>query len=128
MSHAVTPDDSDDEGDYEHVLGYLPTGGLTAASKSRSRTNSYANMQKLRQVAPISTSPVSRSPERSPTRDSPRMRRKTLSDNVPVDVLASQVDSLKKESFATATENLNDYILVSEEMRQRKPKVEGDAA
>ncbi|KIY64931.1 hypothetical protein CYLTODRAFT_424785 [Cylindrobasidium torrendii FP15055 ss-10] len=127
VSHAVTPDDSGDEGDYEHVLGYLPTGGLTAAAKSRSRTNSYANIQKLRMAAPISTSPVSRSPERSPTRESPRMRRKTLTDNVPVEVLASQVENLKTETFATATENLNDYILVSEEIRQRKPRAEGDA-
>ncbi|KAF8921337.1 glycerol-3-phosphate O-acyltransferase [Mucidula mucida] len=114
VSRIGTPEDTDDEdaGDYDNVIGYLPThDDSTTGINSRSRTNSYANLQKLRlhSTAP----PVVASAVESPTaeldgihfRQGHRNRRPSLSNNVPVDVLAT-VDP--EENFVTATDTLND--------------------
>lgn len=129
-SRVGTPDYSDDEdaGDYDNVIGYLPTAGDVSAlgNKSRSRANSYANLQKLRQAAPLHAAtslPVTASPESPPIdgihfRNGPRNRRPSLTNNVPVDVLAEMDQT---QTFVSATDNLN------EELRRRKAEA-GDEA
>ena len=52
-SQSVTPNETDDDEapDYDNVLGFFPDqepSGTTRGSKSRSRNNSYADLQRLR--------------------------------------------------------------------------------
>jgi glycerol-3-phosphate O-acyltransferase / dihydroxyacetone phosphate acyltransferase len=125
-----TPDhsDEDDAGDYEHVLGVLTPG---TASPHRSRSGSYADLQKIRLskpsargkgagptlIMPLTTSTPgdspgavkTASPENSPT-SSPRTRHRrgsTLEDSVPVDRLAGVP---RRASFDEATQLLNREI------------------
>jgi len=55
ISRAATPDLSEDEevADYDNVLGYLPIyeGAPHGYNRSRSKQNSYADLQKLRMSA-----------------------------------------------------------------------------
>lgn len=55
ISRAATPDLSEDEevADYDNVLGYLPIdeGAPHGHHRSRSKQNSYADLQKLRMSA-----------------------------------------------------------------------------
>lgn len=56
VSRNGTPDvSSDEEGDYDNVLGYLSMSAGTSAglhTRSRSQQSSYANLQKLRKQPP----------------------------------------------------------------------------
>lgn len=120
-SHAGTPDDSDEEdaGDYDHVIGLVPGHDDHQGSKSRSRNNSYANLQRLRLSSLAQTSGVDIPSSSSSTeageglhiRTGHRNRRASLSDGVSVQRLAA-VD--RQEPFPDATGGLN------EEIRQEK--------
>lgn len=119
-SRIGTPDESDEEdtGDYEHVVGILPAVGddqsATSSSKSRSRQNSYADLQKLR-LAPFpptsQTSPLNSGASASPSEDGltfrngHRTRRESLTDGIPVSRIAA-VD--RAEPFTDATQSLNE--------------------
>ncbi|KZS89886.1 glycerol-3-phosphate O-acyltransferase [Sistotremastrum niveocremeum HHB9708] len=112
-SGQVSPDGSDDEdgGDYDNVLGYLGTyqGPSPATSKSKSARSSYADLQQLR----MTTSSTSNTghisygdvglEDHSP-RLSPRQRKSSLSDGVPVERI-KELD--RAESFRDATEDIN---------------------
>jgi len=121
-SRIGTPDESDDEdtGDYDNVVGVIPSMDEPAATqKPKSRQSSFADLQRLR------LSPFPRTAESSaratdltvvsPTgteeglhlRQGHRTRRQSLSDGVPVTRLAA-VD--RAEPFADATHDLNDEI------------------
>jgi len=116
-SRVATPDVSDDEdhGDYEHVLGYIPSHGdesHSLGSKSRSRQSSYADLTKLRMTSlavPGQRGPVSSSVAPStqstdlPSRQG-RERKNSLSDTIPVERIA-KVD--RRDSFGKATQDLN---------------------
>lgn len=126
VSRVGTPNESDDEdaGDYDNVIGYLPThddhlspGGLKP--RSRSRNNSYADLQKLK-LSPVAPAALAETPGASPTVEldglhfhggSKRARKASLSDDIPVDRIAASDPS---QTFHDATDSLND------EMRQRK--------
>ncbi|KAK0214270.1 glycerol-3-phosphate O-acyltransferase [Armillaria nabsnona] len=129
ISRVGTPEDSDEEdaGDYDNVLGYLPgqDDPSNPGYKARSRTNSYADLQRMR-LSPLqpmaappkfyqneATSPSSPTTELDGIhfRRGRRNRKSSLSDGVPVERIAS-VD--RGESFNAATNHLND------EIRQRK--------
>ncbi|KAL0071434.1 Glycerol-3-phosphate/dihydroxyacetone phosphate acyltransferase [Marasmius tenuissimus] len=114
-SRVGTPDESEEEdaGDYEHVIGLLPDDHL----KSRSRTNSYAELQRLRnQSSPLAYSsqfamspatPVNEVDQLS-FRIGRRERKASLSDQVPVERIA-QLD--QQEPFDDATKDLNNEVL-----------------
>ncbi|EIN07408.1 glycerol-3-phosphate O-acyltransferase [Punctularia strigosozonata HHB-11173 SS5] len=129
-STLATPDDSDDEdaGDYDNVLGYLPSQDLRVppSQKSRSRNGSYADLQKLRLTKPDEDMPSSStttateartavgdegegsSPtERLRYRGAHRDRRGSLTDLIAVERIGT-VD--REESFKEATEELNAEI------------------
>jgi len=118
-SHAGTPDDSDEEdaGDYDHVIGLVPGHDDHLGSKSRSRNNSYANLQRLRLSSLAQTTGVNVSSAISPSspedgeglhiRTGHRKRRESLTDGVSVERLAA-VD--REEPFPEATEDLNEEI------------------
>ncbi|KAJ4487991.1 glycerol-3-phosphate O-acyltransferase [Lentinula aciculospora] len=117
-SHAGTPEDSDEEdaGDYDHVIGLVPGHDEYLGSKSRSRNNSYANLQRLRLSSLAQTNAtevVSASSLSSPDDDGlhirtgHRARRESLSDGVSVQRLAA-VD--RREPFPDATGDLNEEI------------------
>jgi glycerol-3-phosphate O-acyltransferase / dihydroxyacetone phosphate acyltransferase len=113
-SRVGTPDDTDDEdaGDYDNVIEHLDT--LT--HKSKSRQNSYADLQRLRAtssaISPYSSlSPSSRT---SPTAEKDglhfrhhRDRKNSLSDSVPV-VRIAAMD--REDAFENVTLHLNDEI------------------
>ncbi|KAK7467110.1 Glycerol-3-phosphate/dihydroxyacetone phosphate acyltransferase [Stygiomarasmius scandens] len=123
-SRAGTPEDSEEEdaGDYDNVIGFIPGhDDSRPGSRSRSRTSSYADLQRLRFSA---TSPISSTQSSSMTSPSAeldglkfhtgqghRERRPSLSDDVPVRRLAA-VD--RQEPFVEATG------IINEEMRQAK--------
>jgi len=123
-SRAGTPEDSEEEdaGDYDNVIGFIPGhDDSRPGSRSRSRTSSYADLQRLRFSA---TSPISSTQSSSMTSPSAeldglkfhtgqghRERRPSLSDDVPVRRLAA-VD--RQEPFVEATS------IINEEMRQAK--------
>ncbi|KAF7294956.1 Glycerol-3-phosphate o-acyltransferase [Mycena indigotica] len=121
-SRLNSPNESEDEdaGDYENVLRLLP--GEPSMSTSRSRQNSYADLQRLRlNTQPLSsiTTTTTSSKSISPTEGSPRRDRKaSLSDGVPVERIAS-VDQV--EHFDQTTQNLNEEIQM---MRKRKKTVD----
>ncbi|KAL0571687.1 hypothetical protein V5O48_010274 [Marasmius crinis-equi] len=110
-SRAGTPDGSEEEdaGDYEHVVGLLPDEHL----KSRSRTNSYAELQRLRsQSSPLGySSQFAMSPATAVSeedqlsfRTGRRERKASLSAQIPVERIA-QVN--QQEPFGAATNDLN---------------------
>lgn len=128
-SRLATPDETDDEdsGDYDNVIGIIPSGDdqLHPAQKSQkswSRQNSYADLQRLR-ISPLprpcdaaqplqsvgsSTAMSSTEAEAGLNlRQGHRTRRESLSDGVPVARIAA-VD--RAEQFANATQDLNDEI------------------
>ncbi|KAJ7109344.1 glycerol-3-phosphate O-acyltransferase [Mycena epipterygia] len=117
-SRIGTPNDSEDEdaGDYENVIAFLPVSADQAASKSRSRQSSYADLQRLRlSTLPTpnsATSPVSAG---GGLRHGPRERKASLSDGVAVQRIAT-IDPL--EPFEDATQGLNDEITI----KKRKKK------
>jgi glycerol-3-phosphate O-acyltransferase/dihydroxyacetone phosphate acyltransferase len=123
-SRLGTPDESDDEdtGDYDNVVGLIPSGDeqLSPTQKShgsRSRQSSYADLQRLR------LSPLPRPSDTAQqldlagslpdmesklnARQGHRTRRESLSDGVPVERIAA-VD--RAEQFANATQDLNEEI------------------
>jgi len=120
-SQSATPNESDGEEtpDYDNVLGYFPEQeqlGTPHGPKSRSRNNSYADLQKLRMTnAEVGTNPVSPPVDGSGLhpRHAHRTRKPSLSDSVPLDRIAA-TDG--QEHFKDATSDIN------EEMRRRKPQ------
>ena len=115
-SRANTPDETDEEdaGDYDDVVGLIPPND--DQDKTRSRQNSYADLQRLRQNSASATHPDVKSsnalnmdrqldqPEES-SRLLHRPRRSTLSDDVPVESIAA-IDP--KMAFSDATQSLNE--------------------
>lgn len=101
VSHRGTPNETDDEDhpDYDNVLGYFPDA-LTSplATKSRSRTSSYADLQRLRMSGAPTVSPMDGEGLRG------RRRKNSLSDNIPVQHIA-EVNAT--ENFKEATDDLN---------------------
>jgi len=107
--------DSEDGGDYEHVLGYLPSDadGTPSHLQSRSLRSSYADLQQLK-YTPISASGASTRGEEtsiSPTdenglhhRPGHRERRESLNDGVSVERIGA-ID--RDETFKEATEDIN---------------------
>jgi glycerol-3-phosphate O-acyltransferase / dihydroxyacetone phosphate acyltransferase len=128
-SRLATPDETDDEdsGDYDNVVGIIPTGDdqlnpAQKSQKSRSRQSSYADLQRLRLSPlppPLDTAQRSESRGLSTAvsstetetgmnlRQGHRTRRESLSDGVPVARIAA-VD--RGERFASATQDLNHEI------------------
>lgn len=126
-SRTNTPDESDEEdaGDYDNVIGLIPAND--DQDKARSRQNSYADLQRLRQN-PTGASghphPLKSHTEFSnvdhqhdqleeSSRLLHRPRRPSLSDDVPVERIAAVDPTM---AFSDATESLN------EEMTQAKFK------
>ena len=103
-SRPETPDISDDEdhGDYDHVVHILHAYEDTSRNKIRSRHGSYADLQKLRMSNSASTGIESESSAVS--RRSPRQRKKSLSDLIPVDRIG---DADRDEPFEEVTTDLN---------------------
>lgn len=137
-SHVATPDVSDgedDHGDYDNVIGYLPSIvgdaahglGLSRARAPKSLRSSFADLPSVRRaehdksragmVHTESRIPGTSQPP-SPTlnirRGLPRQRKASLSDSVPVERIG-KLD--RDESFEEATEELNQEM---EERRRRK--------
>jgi len=116
-----TPNESDDEEtpDYDSVLGYFPDqeqSGTPRGSKSRSRNNSYADLQKLRMSNAEATTSSAPSPLDGGglhPRHAHRSRKPSLSDSVPVDRIAA-MDG--QEQFKYMTSGIND------EIRRKKPE------
>jgi len=106
VSHLGTPNETDDEDhhpDYDNVLGYFPEMS-PLATKSRSRTSSYADLQRLRMTA-APAAPTSNL-DQDGLRDR-RKRKSSLSDNVPVTHIA---EVSAGENFREATDDLNAEI------------------
>ncbi|TCD69724.1 hypothetical protein EIP91_006491 [Steccherinum ochraceum] len=128
-SRAPTPDgSSDEEGDYDNLLGYLEGKLPTPRLRSRSLQSSYADLQKLRRSSNASSNPLSvatgedlritsiQSPT-SPDSDGLHMRhgrtrKPSLSDGVSVKRL-STVD--KEESFEEVTIKINEEIYLEKQ-------------
>lgn len=109
-----TASDSEDGGDYEHVLGYLDhADGTPSRFSSRSLRSSYADLQQLK-FTPIAASGASTRGEEtsiSPTDESGlhhrlghRERRGSLNDGVSVERIRA-ID--RDEPFKEATEDIN---------------------
>jgi len=121
-SHHATPESSEDEaGDYDDVFGMLR--GLEGASTLRPRSgrSSYADLQQLRHAMtndpgsstishaqgaafPDAAHSEDERPPRASPRSSPRERRASLSDSVPVQRIG-KVDP--HQSFEKATNDIN---------------------
>jgi len=119
ISRAATPDLSEDEevADYDNVVGCLPIyEGTPHGHRTRSRQNSYADLQKLRMSA-IGKGDTHGNVETYPgplgdgegnhLRHGHRERKPSLSDGVAVDRIAA-VD--RQEEFKGVTEALNREI------------------
>ncbi|TFK54916.1 glycerol-3-phosphate O-acyltransferase [Heliocybe sulcata] len=121
VSRVGSPDGSDDEdgGDYDNVLGYLPSYDEVQTSRGRSRSHhsSYADLQKLR-TTPLTNGNGSQDSSLSP--GSPedmdglrfrtnihRDRRDSLTDGVPVERIG-ELD--RSEQFKDATNEINEEI------------------
>ena len=118
-SRANTPDESDEEdaGDYDDVIGLIPPND--DQDKTRSRQNSYADLQRLRMNSASATIHPLKSDDKSSNtnmdrqldqpEDSSRLlhrpRRSTLSDDVPVESIAAIDPTM---TFSDATESLNE--------------------
>ena len=125
-STANTPDESDEEeaGDYDDVVGLIPPND---DQDTRSRQNSYADLQRLRMNSASGAHPLKFDDKSSNTinvdrrLDQPdessrlqhRPRRSTLSDDVPIEYIAAIDPTM---AFSDATQSLN------EEMSQAKYK------
>jgi len=119
-SRSGTPNETDDEEapDYDNVLGFFPDQeqpGTPRGSKSRSRNNSYADIQRLRMTnADATLNPTSLIVgEGLHPRRGHRSRKHSLSDSVAVDRIAA-TDS--QEPFKDATSDINN------EIRQKWPE------
>ncbi|THH06772.1 hypothetical protein EW145_g3859 [Phellinidium pouzarii] len=104
-------DDDEDDGDYEHVLGYLPSDGDGTPSRLRSRSvrSSYADLQQLKTTPVVASGASARYDVGlggDLFRDSQHRERKgTLNDGVPVERIAV-VD--RDETFREATDEINE--------------------
>ena len=119
-SRANTPDDSDEEdaGDYDDVVGLIPPN---EDQDTRSRQNSYADLQRLRMNSASATHPLKSDDKSSNTPNMDRhldqavessrllhhRRRSTLSDDVPVESIAAIDPTM---TFSDATESLNEAM------------------
>lgn len=117
-SRAVSPAGSDDEdhGDYEYVLGYLPSDGDGTPSRLRSRSvrSSYADLQQLKSTTPAHATGAAlrEEPALSPDDESGlhyrsiqhRDRRASLNDGVSVERIGA-IDP--EEPFKDATKDIN---------------------
>jgi glycerol-3-phosphate O-acyltransferase/dihydroxyacetone phosphate acyltransferase len=118
-SRANTPDESDEEdaGDYDDVVGLIPPND---DQDTRSRQNSYANLQRLRMNSASATHPLKSDYKSSNAlnmnrqldepEESSRLlhrRRSTLSDDVPVESIAAIDPTM---TFSDATESLNEAM------------------
>jgi glycerol-3-phosphate O-acyltransferase/dihydroxyacetone phosphate acyltransferase len=117
-SRAATPDASDsEEGDYEHVLGYLPSDGDGTPSRVRSRSlrSSYADLQQLKHHSNAASGVVAASGRANDHADPAeisgllmrhghRERRSSLNDGVALERIGA-LD--REESFREATEDIN---------------------
>lgn len=113
MSPAAS--DDEDHGDYEYVLGYLPSDGDGTPSRLRSRSvrSSYADLQQLK-ITPVHATgaAVREEPGHSPDDNSGlhyrsaqhRDRRASLNDDVPVERIGA-IDP--EEPFKDATKDIN---------------------
>jgi glycerol-3-phosphate O-acyltransferase/dihydroxyacetone phosphate acyltransferase len=118
-ANTPAPDETDEEdvGDYDNVVGLIPAND--DQDKTRSRQNSYADLQRLR-LNPASATHPSKSDAKSSNiqnvdrqhdqlEESSRLlhrpRRPSLSDDVPVERIAAIDSSMV---FSEATESLND--------------------
>ena len=108
--------ESEDEGDYEHILGYLDNAdGTPSRLQSRSLRSSYADLQQLK-ITPITASGAKTRGRGKETSISPtdenglhhrlghRERRESLNDGVSVERIGA-ID--RDESFKEATEDIN---------------------
>lgn len=117
-SRVATPDasESEDDGDYEHVLGYLPSeGGDASPSRLRSRSlrSSYADLQQLKQMSSSGVIAASGREDDHASqiensglhmRHGHRERRLSLNDGVSV----GRIGALDRdETFKEATEDIN---------------------
>jgi len=118
-SRGNTPDETDDEdaGDYDDVVGLIPPND--DQDKTRSRQNSYADLQRHRLNSASATHPLKSDVKSSNTLNSDRQldqpeesrrllhrpRRPTLSDDVPVESIAAIDPTMP---FSDATESLNE--------------------
>ncbi|KAH8099482.1 glycerol-3-phosphate O-acyltransferase [Cristinia sonorae] len=121
-SRAPTPDgSSDEEGDYDNLLGYLEKKAMSPRLRSRSLQSSYADLQKLRRSSNASSTVTRATGEDlrltphhstgSSDSDGLHMRhtrKASLSDGVPVSRIG-EVD--KEESFEEVTMQINEEIL-----------------
>ena len=110
MTSPVASDlESDDEGDYEGVLGYVPVEGDWSPPRSRSRSmrSSYADLQQLKMTPATTTGANPRFLNVSLPNDPNihhRERGGTLKDDISVEKISNAcLDSTFKE----ATEALN---------------------
>ena len=111
-SSANTPDESDEEdaGDYDDVVGLIPPND---DQDTRSRQNSYADLQRLRMNSagathPLKTLNIDRHLDH-PEESSRLLHRRgsTLSDDVPVESIAAIDPTM---TFGDATESLNEAM------------------
>jgi len=117
-SRSGTPNETDDEEapDYDNVLGFFPDQEQPGTSKSRSRNNSYADIQRLRITnadATLNPTPSLVVGEGLHPRRGHRSRKHSLSDSVAVDRIAA-TDG--QEPFKDATSDINN------EIRQTRPE------
>jgi glycerol-3-phosphate O-acyltransferase/dihydroxyacetone phosphate acyltransferase len=128
-SRLETPDETDDEdtGDYDNVIGLIPTSDEQLSSaqksqKSRSRQSSYADLQRLRLSPLPRSSDTAQQPDTAGScmamslpetefglnvQQGHRTRRESLSDRVSVERIAAMDPA---EQFTNATQDLNDEI------------------
>ncbi|KAI0093631.1 glycerol-3-phosphate O-acyltransferase [Irpex rosettiformis] len=145
-SRATTPDASDDEeedqGDYDNLLGYMESRGITSRSKARSKQSSYADLQRLRRtsnagahvaaIPPMTpASPITSTASGTDTaepildpadglhkRQGSRTRKASLSDRVPVDRIGGLDPG---ETFDDATKELNQEIQERKSRENSRP-------
>lgn len=118
-SNANTPDESDEEdaGDYDDVVGLIPSND---DQDTRSRQNSYADLQRLRMNSASATHPfkfddksaniLNMDRHLDQAEESSRLlhrRGSTLSDDVPVESIAAIDPTM---TFSDATESLNEAM------------------
>ena len=107
-SNTPAPDETDEEdvGDYDNVVGLIPSND--DQDKTRSRQNSYADLQRIKSdTKSLNIQNVGR--QHDQLEDSSRLlhrpRRPSLSDDVPVERIAAMDSSMV---FSDATESLNE--------------------
>ncbi|KAG6334583.1 hypothetical protein ID866_4506 [Astraeus odoratus] len=113
-SRPQTPDESEeeDQGDYDHVINFIPAYEDASRGKLRSRQGSYADLQRLRMTSANQTSTALTSSgvqisDGQLLHIRSRKRKESLSDLVPVERIAN-VD--RHEDFEEATKDLNKEI------------------